>query len=330
MNYLLYGLSLSFDHPLNHLPLADPTLPADLRVHWIESDTTPAALPPNWDRVSHQTFPASGNVSVWQAGTGQKKFFQVRYLIAGNCLTYTLSPDHKELWVSGTNGAASADAQAQLVGPVIGWILRRRGMLCLHASVVSFGGRAVAFIGTKRTGKSTLAVACQAAGGTVLSDDLLVLKRRGESFRAHSGYSYARLRPDAARALSRDAASLPSVYAGGARLRFDLPETATETDGPGIEGVPLAGLYLLQRRQSGPTTPQAIPTTPQEALPLLAAQTYARFALAPEQEPSEFIALAELVRRVPVRKLTRANDLTALSAVCAAVCADLTNLPATA
>ncbi len=262
-------------------------------------------------------------MSAWTGSHTSGSFFQVRYQFASGQLVFTLSPDHRDLWVANPDGLPMSDVQAQLVGPVIGWVLRRRGTLCLHASVVNFGGRAVAFIGAKRTGKSTLAVVCQAANATVLSDDLLVLTQRDGYFLAHPGSTYARLRPDAAKALCGHAESLAEVYAGGARRRLDLP-TAGETAGLG--GVPLAGLYLLQRRQPN-TIPTAVPATPRAALPLLAANTYGSFALAPEQRPAEFQALAELVRRVPVRLLTRANDLSALPAVCEAVRADLAALP---
>lgn len=325
--YRHYGLCLQSSRVLPDLPLAAPAKPSDLRLHWSGDDGQPAVPSQDWTPVTHPTLPPGKSMSVWTGDQTGGEFFQVRYQFSPGALVLTLSPDHRDLWVSPPDGLAAEDVQAQLLGPVLGWVLRRRGSLCLHASVVSFGGRAVAFIGAKRSGKSTLAVACRAAGGRILSDDLLVLTQRDGSFLAQPGYRYARLRPDAAQALCENPDSLSPVYVGGARRRLDLPATEAETVGSGGEGVPLVCLYLLQRRQPHPITPQAVPTVSQEALPWLAANTYAGFALAPEQRPAEFQALAELVRRVPVRKLTRMNDLSALPAVCEAVRADLATIP---
>src|SRR5262245_5340416 len=53
-------------------------------------------------------------------------------------------------------------------------VLHQRGILAIHASVVAINNQsAVAFLGEKGWGKSTLAAALHARGHTFLSDDLL-------------------------------------------------------------------------------------------------------------------------------------------------------------
>lgn len=63
-----------------------------------------------------------------------------------------------------------------LLGPVMGWLLHKRGMMVLHASTVVHRGAAIAFLGDKTAGKSTTATAFLAAGAKLLTDDLLALQ----------------------------------------------------------------------------------------------------------------------------------------------------------
>src|ERR1051326_5498055 len=73
-----------------------------------------------------------------------------------------------------------ADALPELVrsiiiGPVIALALELGGFLCLHGSAVTIESRAIAFLGPKHFGKSTLATALTTAGAKLIGDDLLVV-----------------------------------------------------------------------------------------------------------------------------------------------------------
>ncbi len=73
--------------------------------------------------------------------------------------------------------AASAElARAIVIGPVFALLLDARGEFCLHGSAVAAGDGAVAFVGPKHHGKSTLALALTAAGCRLLSDDLVAVR----------------------------------------------------------------------------------------------------------------------------------------------------------
>jgi len=56
------------------------------------------------------------------------------------------------------------DATTYLLGPVLGFVPRRLGITCLHASAVLVGGRAVALAGPPGAGKSTTAAEFARAG----------------------------------------------------------------------------------------------------------------------------------------------------------------------
>lgn len=70
------------------------------------------------------------------------------------------------------------DVRVFLFGTAFGVLCHQRGLLPLHASCVSIGGRAVAVAGASGAGKSTLALALARRGHPVLSDDVCVVDWR--------------------------------------------------------------------------------------------------------------------------------------------------------
>ena len=101
-----------------------------------------------------------------------------------------------------------ADAVPELVrsiviGPVIALALELGGFLCLHGSAVAIGSRAIAFLGPKHHGKSTLATALTTAGAKLLGDDLLVVSP-GPPAVVFPGVASVRLWADMAAALALD------------------------------------------------------------------------------------------------------------------------------
>ena len=70
------------------------------------------------------------------------------------------------------------DVAPYLVGPVLGVVLRLRGMVPLHASAVSIGDQAIALVGPAGAGKSTTAAAFARCGYRVISDDVVALQAR--------------------------------------------------------------------------------------------------------------------------------------------------------
>jgi hypothetical protein len=62
---------------------------------------------------------------------------------------------------------------------VLAFLLRLRGVLCLHAAVVVIGGRAVAIAGPPGAGKSTIAMALAHRGHAILTDDVAAVVWQG-------------------------------------------------------------------------------------------------------------------------------------------------------
>jgi hypothetical protein len=65
--------------------------------------------------------------------------------------------------------------RAVILGPIMALALHEAGILCLHGSAVALKQGGVGFLASKGYGKSSLAVAITAAGGRLMSDDLLAV-----------------------------------------------------------------------------------------------------------------------------------------------------------
>ena len=102
-----------------------------------------------------------------------------------------------------TSSGSSADPDEFLAGTVLALAWRLRGELCLHASAVSIGGRAVLFVGESGAGKSTIAAALAVRGHRVIADDLVVISADHEARAARSEGVHLRLRQSGVALLER-------------------------------------------------------------------------------------------------------------------------------
>jgi hypothetical protein len=210
------------------------------------------------------------------------------------------------------------DLLVYLQGPVLGLVLRLRGVTCLHASAAVVDGRAVAVVGRGGIGKSTTAAVFARRGLPVLTDDVLALVDRGEAFDAQPGLPRVLLWPEAVRALFGDAEALPRIVGGWDKRYLDLTRPGYRFGVP----APLGAIYVLGERLSGGAAPEIVATRGAMALKALLAHTYANDLLADAQRARELDVLGRLGTHVPVR-LVRAPDAAARAGdVCDAILSD--------
>lgn len=139
-------------------------------------------------------------------------------------------------WYPGPE-ASNVAVRADLLGRVIAVAAHADGALALHASAVSMGGAAVAFLGLKHAGKSTLALALVRRGARLVADDTLVVRLGdGHSATVVPGVQRVRLWGDSARALD-----VPVASHTGAKPTID----ALSPDVLECDEVPLAACYIL-------------------------------------------------------------------------------------
>lgn len=342
--YSLLGLRLTSNLPIPGLPSADVGFGAaapDVVVS-LGPDPSPCSGPVSnsfgrtaVDGDSSEPWPLHVASSVTD-GSGAP-LLEVRRRSDGGAFRFDYR-DGTRFWVDGdgsevrgTWASASTleDTAVYLLGPVMGFVLRLRGRVPLHASAVALGGGrgAVAFAGTAGAGKSTLAAAFAQRGLGVLTDDIAVVREPsaedprdgGEGPWIEPDIPRLRLWPESADLLFGDREALPALTPNWDKRSFAL--------GPGsFESKPrrLAAIYLLDPQAGDGVEPG--PLSPREALMALVANTYATRLLDRGMRRAELELLARVVSSVPVRRLHR--DGRRPEALCRAVLGELASAEA--
>ena len=195
------------------------------------------------------------------------------------------------VWCTWPPSASLDDTCTYLYGPVLGLVLRVRGLLTFHASAVQFGSGVIGFAGPHGAGKSTLAAALGTRGCAVVTDDILRVRVEGSQWLAEPFASMLKLWPAGAE-LALRRSDLPRIADGWNKRALALGSGI-----PAVEGaLPLAALACL----SEPAERAAIaPLSPATALVRLAGNTSAAHLLDRDMRAAEFRALSALVRDVP-------------------------------
>jgi hypothetical protein len=231
------------------------------------------------------------------------------------------------VWAACPETSTLDDTASYLLGPIMGFVLRLRGVICLHASAVSIGGFAVAFIGPSGAGKSTTAAALAWRGSPVLSDEIVPLSVGDESCLAQPAYPRLRLWPASLDVLLQ-AGSLPSHLAPTTRHRrhhLDLTANGYRFQ---REPLPLAAVYLLTGRPADRGAPhvEAVPVA--AGFRALLANTYATSLLDRDQRAQEFHDLGRVATSIPVRRVYRHLEPAHLSGFCDLIEEDVETLTA--
>jgi len=241
--------------------------------------------------------------------------------------------DHgrENLWAAWPAALTLENALSYLLGPVLGLLLRLRGIVCLHASAVAFGDRCAVFVGTEGAGKSTTAAAFARKGYPVLSDDIVALAIISDGtkqepvaprFQVLPAYPHLCLWPDSAEMIGSPA-ELPRLSPLGEKRRLILGSDGTRF---ASRPLPLGAIYLFAPRQGDPA-PTIAPAPAKSSLLSLLANTYANNLLDKQMRAAEFTVLDRLVAGVPIRILTPHQEPGRLERLCTMVAQDFRGLP---
>jgi hypothetical protein len=213
------------------------------------------------------------------------------------------------------------DAATYLLGPVLGFALRLRGVVSLHASVVSIDGSAVAFLGPPGAGKSTLAARFTRAGHPLVCDDAAVLTPTHDAVLVQPGPPRVRLWPDSVRLLFGPERQLPRLTPSWDKRRLDLAGSPHRV---ARAPAPLVAAYLLGPRDGSELHLESV--EPPAALLALISHSYVGFFQEAPMRAREFQLLAELVRAIPVRQVRAPGGPRGLAELVDAVVRDVRQL----
>jgi hypothetical protein len=209
------------------------------------------------------------------------------------------------------------DTATYLLGPVLGFALRLRGVLALHASAVLIDGRAVALVGPSGAGKSTTAAAFAAAGVPVLADDVLAVRTVGDDAMAFPSYRVLRLWEESEQMLFGTVGALPRLTPTWDKRALPLGEDFPFHRAP----APLGDVFLMAPRVDDEAAPLVTPVPRGEALMELVLNTYANYLQDDRMRADELRALEGMLRGRRVRQLVPHADPARLTALVHAVCA---------
>ncbi|MHB8753382.1 MAG: hypothetical protein ACYC92_00250 [Candidatus Acidiferrales bacterium] len=262
---------------------------------------------------------ASGNPALHIWKRSQSGEYRMHY---SHGLTFQIDANLANIAVRCDGPMVADDVAAFLLGPVMGVVLRLRGVTCLHASAVSLRGKAVAFVGIAGAGKSTTAALFAQKGHAVLSDDIVAMFERESSFHVLPAYPYLNLWPWTIEMLSRPADAVPPGAA--ATDAVDKLRMALGTEGTRFQGEPLrlAAIYVLSEPLAESRTPRVEDFSRQSALMKLVANTYGNTILDAPMRAEEFRVLSRLTKSVPIRHVSAPHNASQLPGLYEVICDD--------
>jgi hypothetical protein len=310
-----FGLSLACDAVIPGLTPTAAVVP-DVRVHIgdFPSEVAPVA------RAGTEIWGDGGDpdhavdaVSVRSVAGGAS--LMVAY---GDGMRFLVDRTGDEVWAVAPPGVSIETTGTYLLGPIFGLVLRLRGTVCIHASVVAIGtGRAagaVAIVGPAGAGKSTIAAACALRGHRVVSDDIAALVCDNGRWATEPAAPTIRLWDDSVAMLFGRPTALPLMAPGWNKRQLDLRtlDGAFILDGR----LPLTGAYVLDtgNRPSPPVA--AARLSPRDALMALVPNTYANVLLDADMRAAEFQTLSSIVSTVPVWRIHAPENAAELATFC--------------
>lgn len=238
------------------------------------------------------------------------EWFELRY--AEGAL-FHVSADGLRVWCSWQAPLTADDAASFLLGPVLGLVLRLRGVLAIHASAVVANGVAWGFVGEGGAGKSTLAAALAREGLPLLTEDVLALRPLAGVWHAYPAYDHVRIWEDSERILLGRESALRPLSPTWPKRAMPLAEHGlVRAERP----IPMGGWFLLGERvgaaaAAGPGTLE--PLARAEAVLDLSTNSYVAYLLDDRTRALELPALGALVERSPVAWLRVGNGAEGLA-----------------
>jgi hypothetical protein len=182
-------------------------------------------------------------------------------------------------------------------------LLVQRGDLLLHGSAVAHGNRALLFLGSSGSGKSTIASLLSRRGCAVVTDDIVCVRNHADGLQLWPGASCLRLLPDSIRFHTLEAERLPRATGRSDKRLYDVPHCAPTAP------LSIERIFILSNDAERSTGP--LPR--QEACVELLRNTYFRFSEAKDAQTHQLTMCTRLTMQAPVFGHTRKPRLHDLS-----------------
>lgn len=299
-----FGLRLRCDRSIPGLVASPESSPFDVDVVLNPEHLLPESLrdAPRQLRYASANHDQQGapNVTAWTLADGA--FFHFQY---GDGIEFLIDGVGAQIRSTWPTALALEDAATYLLGPVLGFVLRLRGITCLHASAIDIGGHAIAIVGAPGAGKSTAAAVFATSGFGVMADDVVPLIEAGSTFLAQPAYPRVGLWPESINALFGSPDALPRQTATWGKCYLALGRNGYAFQS---RPVPLRAIYVLDERDPDARAPFVDALPAREGLTRLIRNTYVNYLLDRDMRARDLDVLARLAARAPVRRLVAQAD----------------------
>jgi hypothetical protein len=314
--YRIYGLQIESTVALNGLFPGSPDLLPDISIDWHKDESALFNYTVQWREKSQLGAKESEIVSFWEASTVNGELLKLRYAIDDINVDFILDYGWRRISVVKPDYIKPGRLKSYLLGSVLSSILRARGTLCLHASVVEIDGRAIAFMGPKSAGKSTTAAALVQYGASILTDDIAAITSADGHFQVQPGYMYVRLLRGSVNALYSEADIKPRPG-----LENDKMHIGLSNDGSGYgtfcpEQMPLSCIFQLEPRSVSAVTTVVSRVEPKDRFMMLFQNVYGFFLSKDSTYAHEFKTITQLANSTPIYRMQRLDDIDKLAIVC--------------
>lgn len=312
-SYSVFGLALRTNEPLPGLALTErnPRAPdVEIFLQTSPSGVQVGKHAPDSPMYASSVLTDSGEPVLRVSKTADGSLFRIEYY---DGVRFWLSLSGDKVWTTWPDSSSLEDVATYLLGPMLGFLLRLRGVTCLHASAVALESWAIAFAGVHGAGKSTTAAALARRGHTVISDDIVALAESDGRFLVLPAYPYLSLWPESVDLLYGSRNALPAFSKNWEKRQLALSENQLYF---ATQPIPLAAIYLLSPRSSDPNAPFIENPAPSESLLALVADTYATNLIDKEMRVKEFELLGRLVEAVPIFRLHPHGDGARIDRLC--------------
>lgn len=312
-HYLVYGLRIRADRAIAGLTVGRSVSRADVNVHL-------GSTPTGWRAAPAVTRPARRDRGFPEAVTRQsdrRRGYRLRY---ADGTTFVVDCHGDNIWADWPSDLTLEDTAVYLLGPVLAFVLRVRGVTCLHASAFCVDGHAVALTGPSGAGKSTTAAAFADRGLPVLTDDLLAIEDSRRGVMAQPGYPRLRLWPDSTAILYGAPAALPRLTPNWDKRYLPLGSNGRRFE---HRTRPLGAIYVLGAPSSDPAAPLVEPLPARAGLVALIANARGDYHPDRASHRREFATLGKTADRVPVRRVIPRAGPASLERLCDIVLEDI-------
>ena len=229
---------------------------------------------------------------------------------------FVLDSAGTKIWATWPTSLTLEDTATYLLGPIMGFVMLLRGVVCLHASAIAIGNHAIAVLGPAGSGKSTTAAAFSDQGYSILAEDVVTLDDHRDQFLVRPGYPCIRLWPASVKALYGSESYLPKLTPNWDKRYLDLKDRFEN------RSLPLAGIYYLNERSRDPAAPFVEFLDKAEGLMAVVANTYATKLMDKEMRAREFGLLTRVLNNVPLRRVTAHTDPMRIPELCNRILSD--------